>query len=80
MNVPFNTKATAWLIRRILRLFEFEFFALVATNGSPYHFVLMQGDPRIAIVGLSSMVASLADETGRSRQDIINLVTKHLPN
>ncbi len=76
MNVPINTRLTAWFIKKFLGLFEFETVALFVDDNTPYKFVILQGNPSSAILGIRSMVNSISIETGKPEQEILQMIAK----
>lgn len=79
MNVPINTRITAWFIKNFLSLFEFRSLAVYVADETPYNFVIIHGDPKYTIVGISNMVTILANETGKPEQEILRLIAKSRP-
>lgn len=79
MNTPVNTKLTAWCIDKFLSLFEFRSLAVYAADETPYGIVMMKGNPIVAIQGISTMVRIIADNTGKSEQEIIRMIVRTRP-
>ena len=79
MTVPINTKITAWLVKKLIHLFEFKTVAIYADDNTPFKFVIMEGNPMSAILGISSMINTIALETGKSEQEVINMIMKSCP-
>ena len=79
MNTPLNTKATSWLVRKFLGLFEFRDLAIYASDNSHFGFVIVKGNPVLIAQGISAIVKTIATDTGKSEQEIIRLIAKSHP-
>ena len=79
MNIPINTRLTAWFINNFFNLFEFKALAFYASDETPYGVVMMKGSPKIAIQGISTMISIIAEDTGNSEQEIIQMIANTHP-